>query len=281
MTKTLSLPRLQKPFWLGLGGIPLFARGLLLAVIGGLLFVHCSAAGPGIEPASRSRLRILFIGNSYTFVNELPRVFAQLARSEGQAVETDMAAKGGWTLADHAKDAETRAKLGSSKWDFVVLQEQSQIPSAEPWRSQEMCPAVRSLVQEIGKTGATPILFMTWAHRDGWPEKGLPDYVSMQAQIENGYLAIARELGVQVAPAGEAWSRAMRSPLSLSLWQEDGSHPTLQGTYLAACVFYAVMFRTSPIGAAYTAGLPVDEAQRLQRTAGKTVLGDPKQWNLP
>ncbi len=254
--------------------------GVLLVVAGLLGWVYLTSAGcnalSGTEPCSR----ILFIGNSYTYVNDLPGMFAQLARSGGYKVEVQMAAPGGWALAQHANAAETLDKLKSEKWDFVVLQEQSQIPAIGPSRTQSMYPAARELVQQIEALGARPIFFMTWAHRDGWPENGLPNYETMQTQIEQGYLSIARELNTPVAPVGEAWFTARRQNPELSLWQSDGSHPSEPGTYLAACVFYAVIFRHSPLGFTYTAHLSKDVAQVLQAIAAEVVLKNPTQWNL-
>jgi len=228
-----------------------------------------------------SCIRILFIGNSYTYTNDLPAMFTELAYTGGHLVETDMAAQGGWTLSDHVTSSETLDKLTSSKWDFVVLQEQSQIPAIEQSRRDEMYPAARVLVRQIEGTGAKPIFFLTWAHRDGWPENGLPDYQSMQFQIDIGYLGIAQELSVRVAPVGYAWLLVRGQNPQLSLWQEDGSHPSEQGTYLAACVFFTVIFHESPEGLTYLAHLPKETAQLFQKIAANTVLNDPTQWNLP
>jgi hypothetical protein len=224
--------------------------------------------------------RVLFIGNSYTYVNDLPNTFAELSRLGGHQVETGMAAPGGWFLSDHVKSADTINKINSTKWDFVVLQEQSQTPASASARSAQMYPAARTLVQTVRANGATPIFFITWAHRDGWPEAGLPNYSAMQLQINAGYLAIARELNAPVAPVGEAWTMLSGNP-QFDLWQADGSHPTTQGTYLAACVFYAAIFHQSPEGLAYTDGLSKDIAGTLQTIAAHTVLGNPAQWNLP
>jgi hypothetical protein len=171
--------------------------------------------------------------------------------------------------------------LKSSKWDFVVLQEQSQIPSIEQYRVESMYPAARLLIRQIKAAGATPIFFVTWAHRDGWPKNGLNGYESMQLQIDHGYLVIAQELSVPVAPVGYAWLMARRYNPQLDLWQRDGSHPNEQGTYLTACVFYATLFRESPEGLTYLAHLPKEVARGLQTIASNTVLKNLKQWNLP
>ena len=80
------------------------------------------------------------------------------------------------------------------------------------------------------------------------------DYESMQAQINYGYMTIAQELTVPIAPVGESWLRAVDQYPDLILWQADGSHPSEEGTYLTACVFYAVIFHESPNGLAYPGG---------------------------
>ncbi len=103
--------------------------------------------------------RILFIGNSFTFENDLPGMFSKLANSGGHRVITGMAAQGGWTLADHVNSSATMNQISASKWDYVVLQEQSEIPAFEQSRAVTMYPAARTLVQQIDETGAKPIFF--------------------------------------------------------------------------------------------------------------------------
>ena len=215
--------------------------------------------------------RILFIGNSYTYVNDLPGMFTKLACSGGHQVETGMAAEGGWTLAQHAASSQTLDKVQFQKWDFIVLQEQSEIPAVQASRIQTMYPAVRQLVQRIRTAGAQPLLFMTWGHKDGDADFGLATYFEMQAQLSDGYMGIAQELNVPVVPVGSAWLKGVTQANPPDLWQSDGSHPTEQGTYLAACVFYATIFHQSPQGLAYFAGLNQNIAQTLQSLASQTV----------
>ncbi|MGZ9222783.1 MAG: DUF4886 domain-containing protein [Anaerolineales bacterium] len=94
----------------------------------------------------------------------------------------------------------------------------------------------------------------------------------MQSQINTGYMEIARELDAPIAPVGAAWRSLVRTHPELDLWQEDGSHPTSYGTYLAACVFYAVIFHETPAGLTYYAELPEEEAKILQTAAANAVL---------
>lgn len=242
-----------------------------------LVFLLCSCSfTTGCSNAQdTSCTRVLFIGNSYTFVNDLPNTFAQLAESGGHKVEVGMAAQGGWRLTDHLQSTDTLNFLNLKKWNFVVLQEQSQIPSVEHARAGQMYPAARELVSKIRAIGATPLFFDTWAHRGGWPENAMNSYASMQAEIDTGYGRIAQELKVPIVPVGSAWFITVQQHPELNIWQDDGSHPSEQGTYLAANVFYAVIFEESPVGLSYHAGLSKEIAKTLQNVASKTVLNLP------
>lgn len=240
---------------------------VILIMAGGCAPEDACRTNPGSEPP----LHVLFIGNSYTFFNDLPGTFARLACSGGYTVEVDMAVQGGWTLADHAASGTAQDKLKEQKWDYVILQDQSEIPAIEAYRQSTMFPAVRQLNKEIRKLGAKPELFLTWGHRDGLPEAGLKNFSEMQAQLSNGYYRIGKELNIPVVPVGVAWIKARELPTPLNLWQDDGSHPNESGTYLAACVFYAAIYQQSPEGLKYSAGLSQDSAQVLQTLAASVM----------
>jgi hypothetical protein len=96
--------------------------------------------------------------------------------------------------------------LASSRWDIVVLQEQSEIPAVEATRQSYMYPGARDLVSMIRDAGARPMFFDTWGHRNGWPINRLPSYDAMQSAIDEAYLFIAHEQHAAVAPVGVAWS---------------------------------------------------------------------------
>jgi hypothetical protein len=102
----------------------------------------------------------------------------------------------------------------------------------------------------------------------------------MQAAVDQGYLGIASRLAVSIAPVGDAWQTMISKQADPGLWQEDGVHPTTAGTYLAACVFYAAIFRQSPVGLGYHDGLTAAEAAMLQQASTATVLQNPVRWGL-
>ena len=250
----------------------------------GIIVMGCSLSGGAEEPIqnndSPQKTQILFIGNSYTFSNDLPGILLNLAKEGGYDLKITMLAEGGWTLEKNAASQEILEWVKQPQWDYVVLQEQSVIPSNLTEREQSMYPAVRQLNTEIQSAGAETILFMTWGRRDGMLQSGFSDFGEMQAEIAKGYIEVANELNVIIAPVGVAWQRAIEQSAQFDLWQTDGSHPSLTGSYLAACVFYAVVFQESPEGLAYVAGLDEEVGNQLQSIAAETVLGDLERWNI-
>jgi hypothetical protein len=237
----------------------------------------CSSGSPAV---SGPKIRVLFLGNSYTYANDLPSTFSQLAASGGHDVETGMVANGGETLEQHASASDSMTALYGPHWDYVVLQEQSEIPAFAQTVGQTMYPAARTLVAKIVSVGAVPVFFMTWAHRDGDPSYGLPDYKTMQIQIDVAYLGIAHELKDPVAPVGYTWFIVRQEHPEIQMWVDDGSHPTQAGTYLAACVFYATIFHQSPEGLSYRDGIATQDTQVLQAAAAHEVLQSPAEWGL-
>ncbi len=250
--------------------VRLLAIAFVLALVGG----GCSLAPASCTPASGCTA-VLFVGNSYTYVNDLPATFAKLAASGGRRVETGMVAEGGQTLAGQVTSSDLAQRLASRPWNVVVLQEQSEIPAATELRRSVMEPAASQLVARAESIGARPVLFMTWGHRDGWPEHGIPTYDAMQAAIDATYTTVGSDLGVSVAPVGRAWAAARRQAPPIALWADDGSHPTPAGTYLAAAVFYAEILGASPTAATETDGLSDADARTLRELATEAVFGAP------
>ncbi len=197
--------------------------------------------------------RILFLGNSYIYCNELPTMLAQLAAAGGKEVDVHQVTAGGVTLEWHAQNEATLATLCET-WDVVVLQEHSIRPIQD---TPQMFMAAAALQPMIASTGAQTVLFMTWA-RQHFPE--------MQAGLARVYTTLAQEIGARVAPVGLAWEAALAADPSLALYTEDKSHPTPLGSYLAACVFYATFFGESPVG------LPA----KLTTTGGETLVEIPE-----
>ena len=216
---------------------------------------------------SSEQLRVLFVGNSYSF--NIPKEFENLATREGKKVEVEQVTKGGWTLAKHAKAEATLEKIAKGKWDIVVLQEQSQMPAfAEDQRHQMMDPAAKSLAAAIRKVGAIPVFFQTWGRRDGDQQNGkaFPNdtFEAMQKRLTEGYRKAAEAAGhAHIVPVGEIWAKVHKAGGGDKLFANDGSHPAAGGNQLGAAVFYAAFFDALPKGTAFKEA----SAARFSKTA--------------
>lgn len=183
-------------------------------------------------------LKVLFIGNSYTYYNNLPGMISQLVASsdESRQLDTRMIAVGTKTLEWHYGNPETLDAIRQADQDIVVLQEHSMRPVED---RDKMFEYASKLDGEIKSYGARTVLYLTWAR------KHIPE---MQEGLTDAYFSLARTLGARVAPVGIAWQKALKTNPALKLHKRDNSHPALPGSYLAACVFYATFFRSSPVG---------------------------------
>jgi hypothetical protein len=181
-------------------------------------------------------MHVLFIGNSFTARNDVPDLIARLAAARGHRLEHRLIQAGGASLRMHWNKGEAQRAIAESRWDRVVLQEQSTLPIKNARRMHEN---VRLFDEAIRAAGARTVLYLTWARRHA-PET--------QALITRAYREIGTELGAEVAPVGEAWERVLAMPGHPDLYDADGSHPSIAGSYLAACVLFATLFGESRVG---------------------------------
>jgi hypothetical protein len=141
-------------------------------------------------------------------------------------------------------------------------------------------PRLASLVHSPYSLLITNMLIETQVERlrSYYQKNGvLPTYEEMRNLFRyksksTAYYKVGKEVGATVAPVGVAWEKTVRGNASINLWQKDGSHPSLAGSYLAACVFYATVFGESPVGLEYTGSLASSEASYLQEMAERVVL---------
>jgi hypothetical protein len=203
--------------------------------------------------------KVLFVGNSFTYYNNSLHNHYRHFRNAENAGESYGRVRSmtisGSSLPEHRLGLQQR--LQAEDWDIVVLQGYSNGPitkgRAEPFRQ-----AARNYAAEIREDGGEPVFFMTWAYT-GKPE--------MTQQLDDAYSSMGEELDALVVPVGRAFASALQKRPDLPLVVPDLKHPTLAGTYLAACSFYAALHGKTPVGGAYTAGLSDEDASFLQQIA--------------
>ncbi|MEX2651460.1 MAG: hypothetical protein WD473_03300 [Acidimicrobiia bacterium] len=216
---------------------------------------------------------VLFIGNSYTFYNNLPQMVSDLADSAGQRIEVDSVAVAGAWLEDHIREGTAGERIRSGDFDYVVIQEQSAVPSDPNLARERMYPAAIALASDAALSGASLVLFETWGHLSGFSQTGHSSYQSMQNAINSTYHELSDLLGKPLAPVGEAWQISLTSARGIRLHQSDRSHPTLEGSYLAALVITATITGESPDDMTADLGVPTAVANLLREYATTAVAG--------
>lgn len=237
---------------------------------------------------SQLKKKVLFIGNSYTYVNNLPQLVTDIALTKSDTVVFDQSTPGGFTFQDHCLNPVTWSKIKSQKWDVVILQAQSQEPSLDPSQVySQTYPYAKQLVDSIRKNKpCTEVLFyMTWGRKNGdlsncgiYPP--VCTYAGMQARLRESYLMFKDSLMTSVAPVGVAWKTYRANYPAIDLYQADESHPSLSGSYLAACTIYASIFQKNVSGSTYNPGLPTADLNSIQLISSQTVLDSTVLWNL-
>lgn len=198
-----------------------------LAIIS--LLAVCTFAQDPVKPAE---LNVLFIGNSLTYVNDLPEMVKVIAKHNGKKFKYKMVAYPDLSLEDHWAKGDAVKAIKDGKWDFVVLQQGS---SALPASRTNLIEQVGRFTPEIRAVGAKPALFMVWPF-----ESRKFDF----DRVHESYELAAKAADGIFLPAGESWRAAWKQKPDLQLYS-DGLHATALGSYLAAGVIYKVLYNES------------------------------------
>ena len=238
---------------------------------------------------AQQKKEVLFIGNSYTYVNDLPNLVKQIALSFGDTLIHDSSTPGGANFNTHITNTQTLNKINQQQWDYVVLQAQSQEPSLSPdYVNTNVLPAAQVLIDAIKSNSlcTEPLFFMTWGRKFGDASNCVAyppvcTYLGMQERLRTRYLDMTFTHDAYCSPVGMAWKKSIQIDSTLNLYSSDNSHPSIYGSYLAACTFYSSIFKKSAVGSSYWPNA-IDSASAyiLQQIGSSTVLDSFRVWNI-
>lgn len=225
--------------------------------------------------------RVLFIGNSYTGANNLPQIFKNFSAAAGDTVFVDANNPGGTTFQGHTINPQTTTLINQGNWDYVVLQEQSQLPSFPIGQVQTDCfpyaASLNAMIEDANPCGET-VFYMTWGRENGdasncanWPP--VCTYQGMDSLLYERYMQMTIDNEAIVSPVGAVWHYIRDNFSTIQLYSGDGSHPSAAGSYAAAATFYAVIHRHDPSNVAWDYSLNALTAMQI-RYAVKTVVFD-------
>lgn len=234
---------------------------------------------------AQDSISVLFIGNSYTYVNDLPGTLGSLATSLGKEITIDSKTNGGYTFQNHTTDPLTYSKIHSKPWDVVVIQGQSQEPSfPDSQVDTQTLPYALQLSDSIWANNScgNVMYYMTWGRQNGdsqWSE--INTFEKMNTRLYNAYMRMADSSDrSMVSPVGRVWSYVRANHPTINLYNADQSHPSAEGTYLAACTFYTSLFQQSPVGSNFYGGLNTTTAGILQAAAATVILDSLDHFHL-
>jgi hypothetical protein len=241
-----------------------------------------------IGATSAQSKKVLFIGNSYTGANNLPQMFVDVVNSAGDSVIIDAVTPGGYRFLNHSSDATTLSKIASNNWDYVALQAQSQEPSWPIGQvQQEVFPHAAILCNAIRANNACsmPMFYRTWGRKNGdagncasWPP--VCTYEGMDSLLNERYQMMADDNEAIVSPVGAVWKYIISNNPTIELYSPDESHPSVAGTYAAACTFYTTVFRKDPLLITFDSSLPTAEALTIRNAVKAVVFNDFMEWNI-
>ena len=244
------------------------------------------AAVPAAAAEKNDSLRVLWIGNSYTFFNDLPATVRDIAASKGMKLNITTIVKGGEHLSGHLKNPKLTEALRRGHWDYVIIQEFSSAPAADTRDvARNVYPYARAIDSLALRHSpqAKVIFYMTWGHKYGnvYPTayKLDDDYESMQERLKTSYLEMTCDNNAWCAPVGMAWREIRHTHPEYVLYNADCFHPSPLGSYLAANVIFATIWQR-PFQTAVTAGLPAGQAETIQQVAQRTVLDNLRLLNI-
>ena len=264
-------------------------RGLMAATLLALTACGQMATAPAtpmaISSPSTPPPSVVYIGNSFFYFNNgMPGQVNQLvaAGMQGFRHRSTMITISGSGIDWHDVNSYFRPNaVGKYSFDAgnnVVFNQFDKLFDVAVMMDCSQCPVhptLKTVFKEFAKSnsdtvrrhGARPVFFMSWAYKD------VP---AMTAQLAEAYTIAGRENGAQVIPAGLAFARSIAQKPELDLYVADKRHPSMAGTYLAACTTYATLFKRSPVGLSFTAGLDPAIARHLQTVAWETVQAYPQ-----
>ena len=238
--------------------------------------------------AQQQTKKVLFIGNSYTYVNDLPALLSNVAQSAGDSVIYDSNCLGGYTLQLHSTNATTLQKIAQGNFDFVVLQEQSQLPSFPISQVQSsVYPFAKTLdsLINVANPCTETVFYMTWGRKNGdasncpnWPP--ICTYSGMDSLLRMRYEYMANTNSALVSPVGAVWRYIRNNHPGIELYSADESHPSLAGSFATACTFYSILFRKDPTAITFASTLDSTDAANIRNAAKLVAYDSLGFWNV-
>ena len=253
---------------------------VIVAILAGLLMSgHVTVYGKTVKA--------LFLGNSYTYTNNLPLTIAGLALSAGDTLVYNSNTPGGYTLQQHCSNSTTLSLIAEGDWDYVILQEQSQLPSfPDEQVAMDVYPYAKRLdsLVKVHNECAKTVFYMTWGRKNGdamncavFPP--LCTYEGMDSLLQLRYSIMADSNNALLSPVASVWRNIRADHPEIELYVADESHPSPEGTFAAACTFYSMLFGKDPVSCPFSGTISATDADIIRHAAKSVVYDNLDHWS--
>lgn len=245
-------------------------NGKVKAIKEGTVTITATAGGISAKctvnvKAKEKLINVLFIGNSKTFANEAQARFQKLANSAGRKVHAErIDSYGGRTLNTLSTYDSVKNKIKSKKWDYIVLQEQTDTSIGSTQPIMEGCYNLIQYAKKYSNKNVIPIYNATWVVKTS--------NQSTQNIVNNNFETIRKKYGGKVAYSGNAFIKCSKQHTNIQLYTDD-RHPTIAGQYLSACCVYVAIYGKTPVGIKQSEGnaISAENTKKLQQIAAKVM----------
>lgn len=241
-----------------------------------------------VSVSAQNNKNVLFIGNSYTYQNDLPNLVKNIAASTNDTVNHQSFTPGGATFQQHSVNANVINTIMQGNWDYVVLQEQSQLPSFPTSQFEfQSLPYAKVLADSVKNNNScgNVLFYMTWGRKNGdaqncgWAPY-LCTYEGMDDSLASRYTKMAITNNGMLSPVGKVWRALRQSNPQIELYTGDESHPSYAGSMAAAYTFYTAIFKKDPTLTTFEGSLPAAQAAIIKQTVKEVVFDHLDDWMI-
>ena len=212
-----------------------------------LLFLVLLSVSWQFFSAGKAPIKVLFIGNSYTYRNHMPRMFMKIAKANGKDVEVNWCVKGKTSFYRHSLREKVYRAINWKQWDYVILQGSSRdMLKDSSIYYEKTLPGLNKIVASIKRNNSKTklVFFMTWAYKKGYPKFDYSNtHYKMIRRISSKYMSLASDYDALLTPVGLVFEKLYFKHQIKTLYKPDNSHPSPLGSYAAACSFYSIIFK--------------------------------------
>lgn len=235
-----------------------------------------------ITEERKENISVLFIGNSYTFMNDMPFTFQKLAKEYGVNAFVDTLVEGGKNLEFHSSRKETYDKINARNWTYVVIQGHSnEFATPRTDIEKKSKKYLARMVDSIRTNNSCTkvVFYMTWAYKNGnknW--EPINSYEKMQDMVIENYMWMAKDFNAILSPVGAVWQSVRKNHDYINLYNADEKHPNSYGSYLSAATFLATILKKSPNDFPTGVGIDLNDQKKIAKEV-YSVVSNFSKWN--